>query len=90
MRRPRVLGAGVLLVVAVLAPVMVLRHTDAGPVLGTSTVGSMPGMIAVDALTNRAFVTNSADHTVSVLDARSGAVLGTVALRQGSIRAVFA
>lgn len=33
----------------------------------------------MDERTNRAFVTNAADHTVSVLDARSGAVLGTAA-----------
>jgi YVTN family beta-propeller protein len=40
----------------------------------------MPGMVAVDDRTNRAFVTNSADHTVSVLDAGNGTVLRTVAL----------
>ncbi len=82
MRLRRVLGAGVLLVVAVLAPVVILRHTDTGPVLRTVTVGKVPGMVAVDARTYHAFVTNSADHTVSMLDASSGSVLRTVAVGQ--------
>ena len=80
LRRPRVLAAGVVLVVAGLIPMAALWHTDTGPVVDTVTVGKMPGMIEVDASTDRAFVTDSADHTVSVLDARSGAVLRTVAL----------
>lgn len=80
LRRLRVLAAGVVLVAVGLTSIAALRHTDAGPVLGTVTVGQIPGWVAVDARTNRAFVSNVADHTVSVLDARSGAVLRTIAL----------
>src|SRR5207244_9315241 len=47
-------------------------------VLRTVTVGQLPGMVAVDARTNHAFVTNSADSTVSVLDARSDSLLRTL------------
>jgi hypothetical protein len=78
---PRVLGVGVLLLVlAVLVPVVVVGRRHSGPVLRTVTVGFRPGMVAVDARTNRAFVTNSTDHTVSALDAASGTVVRTVAL----------
>lgn len=41
--------------------------------------------MAVDARTNRAFVTNRTDDTVSMLDARSGAVLRTLPVGQGPL-----
>jgi YVTN family beta-propeller protein len=65
---------------ALLAVMIVQGHTAPGQVVRTTTVGHMPGWVAVDARTTRAFVTNSVEHTVSVLDASTGAVLRTVAL----------
>jgi YVTN family beta-propeller protein len=79
MRRPWKLGCSLLLAVVVVL-VVVLRRPATGPVLRTVTVGYMPGMVAVDERTNHAFVTNSADHTVTMLDASNGTVVRTVAL----------
>jgi hypothetical protein len=59
MRLGRVLGASVLLTAVVVAPVLVLRHTDTGPVLRTVRVGAMPGMVAVDEASARLFVVNT-------------------------------
>lgn len=42
------------------------------------TVGAMPGQVIIDAATTRAFVNNYQGQSVSLLDARSGAVLRTI------------
>lgn len=46
----------------------------------TVRIGRNPSVIALDSHTNRIFVGNADDATVSVLDATSGAVLDTIAL----------
>lgn len=48
------------------------------PVLRTVTVGLLPEQVVVDSAIDRAFVSNTQDKSVSVLDARSGTVLRTV------------
>src|ERR687885_1197271 len=45
-----------------------------GAVLGTTPVGRAPQVLAVDTRTGRVFVVNTGGGTVSVLDARSGAL----------------
>jgi YVTN family beta-propeller protein len=55
-----------------------VAHGDVqSPLLWTVTVGAMPGQVVIDARTNRAFVNNYNDMSVSVLDADSGKVLRT-------------
>src|SRR6266540_5359243 len=44
----------------------------------TITVGHGPGEIAIDPLANRAYVSNSDDTTVSVVDIAAGAVIATL------------
>ena len=58
-----------------------------GGVLRTITVGNTPTAIAVDARTSRAFVINSGDSTLSLLDTHGGAVLRTIALETTSVKA---
>lgn len=53
---------------------------DSGKVLRTVPVGVRPTALAVDATTGRVFVTNH--HTVSVLDARTGSLLHTIAINE--------
>lgn len=48
------------------------------PVVASVSVGIDPSPLVVDAATNRAFVYNRTDGTVSTLDTRSGAVRDTV------------
>src|SRR5579883_1292702 len=55
-----------------------LAYGESNPVLRTVTVGMMPQQVVVDATTNRAFVSNTQDMSISMLDARSGTVLRTV------------
>jgi YVTN family beta-propeller protein len=88
MRRALWLSVG--LVLAALTGVVVAPHGATDPVIRTVSVGQIPGMVAVDAHTNRAFVLNSRDNTVSVLDARSGTLLRTVALNRSPETAIVA
>lgn len=74
----RWLGALLLLVVAIGVSGVYFTGVRGGPVLRTVMLGVAPGMVAVDAATNRAFVQNYRDQSVSVLEASSGRVLRTV------------
>jgi len=80
--RHSVLGLAVLLLL-LLAGVVAARGGGVRPVLATTSVGTAPVAIAVDARAGRAFVVNNGDNTVSVLDTRTGALLRTVAVGQG-------
>jgi YVTN family beta-propeller protein len=60
-------------------------HVKGGGVLRIVGVGKAPMAVAVDVRANRAFVVNSGDNSVSLLDARSGSVLRTVPLRNGAV-----
>ena len=88
MRRALWLSVG--LVLAALTGVVVAPHGATDPVIRTVSVGQIPGMVAVDAHTHRAFVLNSRDNTVSVLDAHSGTLLRTVALNRSPETAIVA
>jgi len=82
MTMPRLL-AGMGLAAAVAGSVLVGGVAHAAPstgVLRVVGVGSAPNAVAVDARANRAFVVNSGENTVSVLDARTGLVTRTVHL----------
>jgi len=60
----------------------------AGVILRTVAVGVQPIDVQVDEQTSRAFVLNNGDNSVSVLDTRTGALLGTVSfksLRSGPV-----
>lgn len=61
-----------------LAGVVAQRGAAANPVLRTIAVGQSPAALAVDERTGRAFVVNSGDNTVSVLDTRTATLLRTV------------
>src|SRR5437764_6173844 len=74
-RRRYWLGAGLLLVLGI-AGVRMLTSTAGDPVLRTVTVGTYPSDVVADAATGRVFVT-STQGGVSLLDARSGRLLGT-------------
>lgn len=76
------------LLLAVLAGVVAIHVSAAGPVIGTVTVGATPLGIAVDARAGRAFVVNNGDDSITVLDTRSGAVLRTVPVGAGPTAAV--
>ena len=55
---------------------LVLLHLPAqDPVVATTLLGLFPDSMAVDDQTGRAFVANSLDTTVDVLDINSGKVL---------------
>jgi len=57
--------------------VLYVLDTRSGAVLGTTAVGRVPAA-AVDERTNRIFVANLRENTVSVLDAQTGHMLRTV------------
>src|SRR5439155_24036597 len=81
MMRPwRWLQVGLVLITLAVVPagVVAVRDTGTGAGVLIIPVGASPGHVAVDARTGRAFVTNNSDNSLSVLDARSGAVLRTV------------
>jgi YVTN family beta-propeller protein len=86
MRRGRVrvlaLARGALLVVILAGGVIAARvlAAPASPVVRTVAVGMNPNGVAIDAQSNRVFVTNRDDDSVSVLDAANGRVLRTVPL----------
>lgn len=61
-----------------LAGVVAQRGAAANPVLRTIAVGQSPAALAIDERTGRAFVVNSGDNTVSVLDTRTATLLRTV------------
>src|SRR5690349_730749 len=61
-----------------LAGVVARRGAVANPVLRTIAVGQSPAALAVDERTGRAFVVNSGDNTVSVLDTRTATLLRTI------------
>jgi len=61
--------------------VTALRVGGAGTTLRTVPVGVQPIDAQVDEQTGRAFVLNNGDSSVSVLDTRTGALLGTVPLK---------
>jgi YVTN family beta-propeller protein len=78
--RRRVLASALLLLIVLDAGGGGRLAHGAGPspVLRTVTVGLMPGQVVVDAATNRAFVDNYNDLSVTMLSASSGTVLRTV------------
>jgi len=55
--------------------------TPPSTILRTVAVGVQPIDVQVDERTSRAFVLNGGDNSVSVLDTRTGALLGTVFLK---------
>jgi YVTN family beta-propeller protein len=67
--------AGILVVGVIIS---ILRPWQQGAVVRTVIVGVFPSYIALDARTGHAFVANSLDASVSVLDDTDGAVLRTV------------
>src|SRR5437588_5095390 len=75
-RRYVYMPAAGLLVVMVAMVALVLLHLPAqDPVVATTLLGLFPDSMAVDDQTGRAFVANSLDTTVDVLDINSGKVL---------------
>jgi YVTN family beta-propeller protein len=80
-RRRRVLLIALLLVLLGVGECSWLVYGQ-GPSYGlrTVTVGRMPGQVVIDAATDRVFVNNYQDQSVSVLSAGSGEVLRTVPL----------
>ncbi len=60
---------------------VVLLHATASTLAAQMVrVGRNPSVIALDSRTNRVFIGNTDDATVSILDATSGAVLNTIVL----------
>jgi YVTN family beta-propeller protein len=59
---------------------VVASRLAATPVVETTMVGLGPGTTAVDEQTERVFVVNSEDRTVSLLDSRTGRLLRTIAV----------
>ena len=53
---------------------------NAKTVLATVPVGNRPQRVAVNPTTNRVYVANHSDNTVSVLDGGANTVLATVAV----------
>jgi len=78
-----------LLVSGGIAAAMVSRM-DTGPVLRTVTVGKEPIWVTLDQRRGRAFVFNTLDGTMSVLDTRTGGLLRTVMLTPGNVWLVVA
>jgi DNA-binding beta-propeller fold protein YncE len=72
----RGLAAVVLLVVPTAGTLFVWGRST-GPSLWTVSVGQGPTTLTVDGRRERVFVANNGDATVSMLDARSGAVRAT-------------
>ena len=56
-----------------------MLDAQSGAVLRTTTVGSFPHQLAVDAQTGRVFVSNGRSTIVSMLDSATGSLFGTVA-----------
>lgn len=77
--------AGAALVGALIAGAPVHAAPSNG-LIRVVTVGGGPSAVAVDAPLHRAYVVNSGDNTVSVLDAHSGLVLRTVTLGAAPVR----
>ena len=87
MRPARWVGAGLLL--AVLAGAIVAARSagkPADPIVGTIPVGRLPCCVVVDTHSGHVFVANSADNSVTVLDASSGAALRTVNVGAAPVR----
>ncbi|MCA1599725.1 MAG: YncE family protein, partial [Chloroflexi bacterium] len=81
MRQPRWIGLAVLL--GGLGGGLIVTVTTRRPAsafTGTIPVGFGPQQVALDRRTGYAFVTNSDDHTVSLLDSRRGVVRRTIAV----------
>jgi YVTN family beta-propeller protein len=72
MRRP-ILGLATLLLISGLSPQAFPQR-----VIATIAVGNRPIYLAVDPTTNRIYVSNQADDTVSVIDGTSNTVLAVV------------
>ena len=70
-----------LFILAVIALAIALRTPPtppAGKLLMVVPVGKHPGGVSVNPLTNRVYVNNTGDNTVSVIDGRTSKVLSTV------------
>ena len=65
-----------------------IHHVTSGPFDRSVPAGQYPSCIAIDETSRRAFVVNSADSTVSVLDAENGDLLRTVRVGLGPVSAV--
>jgi len=89
MARPRgrfMRGLLVGLALAVVCGIAVAQQGESGPILRTVTIGRAPyWTLALDAQTERAFVFNRQDGTLSVLDTQSGALMRTVTLAPGNV-----
>src|SRR5438128_794857 len=75
-RRASMVGGAVLAVVA--AQAVAARALPPAPLVRMVAVGQHPLAVAIAPHTGRAFVANSGSNSVSMLDARSGAVVRTV------------
>src|SRR5919204_2892698 len=89
-RRPAVRPNGLaaragLVLLAALASLLVAGRLQVPPAVRTSAVGRVPTAVGVDARAGRVFITNSADGSVSVLDAHSGHVLHTTSVGQSPL-----
>ena len=60
---------------------------SSGTLLANVALGNTPYGVDVDLVTNLAFVTNAQDHTVSVIDGKTNAVRGVLAVTGLSIAA---
>jgi hypothetical protein len=85
LRRRRTLLIGLLVLLGAGGGYWLLER---GPVLRTVTVSLVPGLVVVDAATERAFVNNYGDGSMSVLDAHSGVVLRTAAIYEALATAI--
>src|SRR5579885_67505 len=72
--------AALVLLLALLVVVLVVHAAPTPPAFWTVHVGQTPGALAVDARYGRLLVADSADRSVHLLDARSGALLATIPL----------
>lgn len=63
--------------------------SPAGHVLRTVTVGRLPTAVAVDSRVHRAYVVNTAENTVSVLDSRNGDVLRKISLGYEPVKQIL-
>jgi YVTN family beta-propeller protein len=72
--------AGVLMMALLGGVGLALAMSASSPVIAISAVGRTPSAIVVDPRSGHVFVANSADNTVTMLDAHTGRVLRTISV----------